>query len=985
MHFPARLLAALLLFSTVAHAALPFPQAESDLPPDPAARFGTLANGLRYVIYPNREPRGRVSLRLLVQAGSLNERDDQRGLAHFLEHMAFNGSTHYPPGTLVEFFQRMGMSFGGDTNANTGFDRTVYQLELPNNQDATVAEGLRVLGDFAGGLLLEPKWIDKERGIILSEKRARDSVDFRTFVAQFKFLLDGTLLPERMPIGRTSVIEHAERPLFLDFYNTWYRPDLMTVVVVGDIDPGHLATQVAAALSPVTDRAAERAAPSRGRVAAHHGLATFYHSEPDAASTTVSISVVTPYAHEPDTAANRIKYLPRTIATDMLNRRLSILAKKENAPFIEGQTGVEEGFDLFREASIDLTCKADQWRAALGVGEQELRRALAYGFEPGELREAVSNYRNDLEQAAKMAPTRHSNELADEIVGSINDREVFTSPATDLATLKPALDKLTAADCLAALRAAWAPDQREVMVAGNAVIAPAAARAGKTSLPIAQPGPELPGRTAMPGQDRTEQAAEQAIATAYEASRQVAVAAPAGSSRLTWAYTNFGPPGKVVERRHVADLDLDLVTFANGVRLNLKKTPFEADVIRLNARVGSGTMTEPPDERGLAALAGATFDAGGLGRHSVDDLHQILAGRNVAVRFAESPDAFRFTGVTTPGDLLLELQLMTAKLMDPGYRPEAMRQARKGIDELYLSFEHTARGPLAMQIANRLASGDPRFGLPPKPVLLGRTLDEVRAWLTPQLEHGPIELAIVGDLDVDATIQAVARTLGALPVRQPKPALTDLRRVSFPARPFAETYTIASDIPKGLVAVYWPTTDESDVHRTRRLNLLADILEDRLRVKVREQMGGTYSPETGSFASETYPGYGYMSASVDVQPALAGSIAQTVIDQGADLARNGPSSDELERAKRPLLTELRESVRNNFYWLDAVLARAQEKPEVLDWARSRMQDVEAISVGDEAALARTYLAGDRASRAIIVPAPAVPPKPATPLLGAGAN
>src|SRR3954462_6142133 len=176
----------LLTLSATLRAAVPFPQETSDLKADPSVRFGTLPNGLRYAVMPNREPQGRASMRLFVNVGSLNENEDQRGLAHFLEHMAFNGSSHYPPGTLVEFFQRMGMSFGGDTNASTSFDHTVYLLELPDVKPATVAEGLQVFSDYAGGLLLEPKEIDKERGIILSEKRTRDSVGFRTFVAQFE-------------------------------------------------------------------------------------------------------------------------------------------------------------------------------------------------------------------------------------------------------------------------------------------------------------------------------------------------------------------------------------------------------------------------------------------------------------------------------------------------------------------------------------------------------------------------------------------------------------------------------------------------------------------------------------------------------------------------------------------------------------------------------------------------------------------------------
>ena len=921
-----------------------FAQAGSDLIPDPAARFGTLPNGFRYVIYPNHEPKGRASLRLLVIAGSLQETEDQRGLAHFLEHMAFNGGTHFKPGTLVEFFQRMGMSFGGDTNASTSFDRTLYQLELPDTREATLAEGLSVLADDAGGLLLAPDMIEKERGIILSEKRTRDSVGYRIFVSQFETTLGTTLLPRRLPIGLADVIEQAKRDRFADFWNTWYRPERMVAVVVGDIDPAAVERQVAAAFSAVTARAPARPGPDFGAIATFTGVRTHYHAEPEAPSTTVSLSSVTPYAHEADNAANRLKDLPRDLALAILNRRFSELAKKEGAPFSQAGANVSEEFDFVREADVDLTCKPGQWAAALAVGEQELRRALEHGFSAAELKEVVATYTNALEQAVKTASTRHSGALADEIAEGVLHREVFTTPAADLALFGPALAKITPADCQAALRTAFNVPGRYVLVAGNAAIAGDA---------------------------------NAAIAAAYTHSQAVAVQPLAAVTDLAWAYTDFGPAGRVAKREHVADLDLDLVTFANGVRLNFKKTDFEAGRIRVSVRVGSGMITEPAAERGLVGLAGGTFDAGGLGRHSADDLRRILAGKNAGISFRPGTDALDFVGATTRDDLLLELQLLAAKLTDPGYRPEALRQARKGIEQLYLSFDHTPNGPFATEVANLLASGDPRFGLPAKEVLMARTLDEVRAWLAPQLGQGPIELAIVGDLDPDATIAAVARTLGALPPRQPKPALDDLRHVAFPAQPFTKDYTIVSEIPKGIVRLYWPTADGFDIKRARRLNLLASVLNDRLRVKVREELGGTYSPQAASNASDIFPGYGYVLANIDVAPPTARKITDLVLAIGDDLAKNGVTADELIRAKQPILTAIKESLRNNGYWLGAVLARAQEKPDTLDWCRSRVVDFESITTAELSALAKAYLGREHASRATVLPA-APPAAPAAP-------
>ena len=935
--FPLTAVAVLLSLALNLGAAVPFPQAESDLKPEPAARFGTLANGLRYVVLPNHEPKGQVSLRLLVLAGSFEESEDQRGLAHFLEHMAFNGSTHFAPGTLVERLQRLGMGFGADTNASTSFDHTLYQLELPNTAAATVTEGLQILADYGGGLLLEQKMVDKERGIILSEKRERDSVSYRNFVSKVDFMEEGTRVPTRLPIGLSEVIEKASRDPFVRFYDTWYRPELLTVIVVGDIDPAALEAQIVAMFSGLKARSPEPAPVDLGKVASFTGLRARFHGEPEAPDTQVVIASISPYAHEADTAAQRLKLLPRMLAVEMLNRRLAILAKKENAPFTRASAGVEETFGLFRESSINVTCKAEQWTAALGVAEQELRRALSFGFLPEELKEAAADLRNDLEQAAKTAPTRHSDELAGELADSLVDREVFTSPAADLALYGPAIDSVSVLDCAQALITAWRTPGTYVFVAGNAKIAGDA---------------------------------DKAVAAAYAASRAVALKPMEGHKSAAWAYGDFGPAGTVASRTHIDDLDITEVTFANGVRLNLKKTDFEANQIHVSARLGSGQLTEPAaTEPGLSTFSSLIFTPGGLGKHSVDDLNRILAGRTAGVAFASLLDAFVLQGDTNREDLDLEFQWLAASMTDPGYRPEAYRAAQKRIDAAYLKFAHTVGGPLALQVNNLLVSGDPRFGLPSKAAMMSRSIAEVKAWLNPVLQGAPLEVAVAGDIDVEATIQAAAKTIGTLPARQPRPALDELRRVKFPQEPFTRDFAVETEIPKSLVAVYWPTADAMDVHRARRLSILSEILTDRLRVKVREQLGSAYSPEAASSASDVLPGYGYTAAIIEVAPEKAREIQDVVVAVAADMSSGGVTQDELDRAKNPALKAIRETERTNRYWM-TVLGRAQERPEVLDWARSRRADFESISKADIDQLAKAYFPAARASKVVVHPAAA---------------
>jgi len=925
-----------------ARAALPFPQDGSDLKPEAAARFGVLPNGVRYVIFPNHEPRNRASLRLLVLSGSLEENDDQQGLAHFLEHMAFNGSAHYAPGTLIEYFQRLGMSFGGDTNAYTSFDHTAYKIELPNTKPDTIAEGLQVFSDMAGSLLLRPDMIAKERPIILSEKRDRDSIDYRQFVASFQFLLPNARLPKRLPIGLQSVIEQAGRDRFVELYNTWYRPERMAVVVVGEVDPAAVAGQIAAAFGGVTDRAPAPAEVNMGTATAALGVHAAYDPEPEAPATTVSIDVVTPYARPLDTAAIRLAHLRRDAAIAILNRRLEILAKREGVPFTRASANIDESYGFYHDAGINVTCTAGQWRQALAVGEQELRRALQYGFTRAELNEVVANFRNDLTQAVASAATRRSEALADELVDELVEKEVFTSPAEDLAILGPALGRLTPEDCTNALRSAFGAPGRYVMVSGNA---------------------QIPGDAAA------------AIEAAFQASAVLAVQPPAPESQEQFAYRYFGTPGKIVSRRQVADLGFTEAVFANGVRVNLKKTPFEANRIRLRIRVGGGRLTERKDQPGLDAFTDITFRAGGLGKHSTDDLARILAGRTVGFEFETGDDAFEFSGATNAQDFLLETQLIAAYLTDPGYRPEALRMASKEIDEFYRQLSHSIDGPLQSEVPRLLASGDPRFGLPPAEVTRSRTLAEEKAWLGPELSRGPIEIGVVGDIDPEAILSALSRTFGALPVRSPKPAYAAARQVSYPAQPFSRTYSVPTELPKAEVALFWGTTDGMEIHRTRRLLLLKEVLEDRLRVRIREQLGGAYSPEAGSEPSDTFPGYGLMVAEVVVAPERTTEIARSIRDLGADLARAGVTADQLDRAKEPVLTALRASARTNQYWLAAVLGSCQEFPQRLDWARTRLSDIQAITKADLDQLATQYLAPTRAFQVIVAPAPATAGKP----------
>ncbi len=268
-----------------------FPHEHSDLAPDPAVSFGRLANGFRYVLLENAKPEDRVSLHLVVNVGAIHESDDERGLAHFLEHMLFNGSTHFAPGELVKYFQKIGMQFGPDANASTGFFRTVYDINLPKGNHESVDEALVVMSDYAEGALLLPEEIEREREVILAEKRTRDSADYRTYVASIQFELAGTRFPERLPIGTEEVIRGADRDKFKAFYDAWYRPDNMILVMVGDFDRSVAETLIKERFSGMRPRRDLPPVHYNG-VLRQDTPVVFYHYEPEVGSTTLTLQAL---------------------------------------------------------------------------------------------------------------------------------------------------------------------------------------------------------------------------------------------------------------------------------------------------------------------------------------------------------------------------------------------------------------------------------------------------------------------------------------------------------------------------------------------------------------------------------------------------------------------------------------------------------------------------------------------------------------------
>ena len=915
-------------------AAKPWPQENSDIAADPRAEFGSLENGMRYLIYPNQEPPSRVSLRLHIAAGSLMEQEDQRGLAHFLEHMVFNGTKNHSAADLIPRMQRLGIAFGAHANAYTSFDETVYMLDLPDLSDDTVNLGYTVMRDFGDGALLEPEEIDKERGVILSEKISRDSVGYRLMEQQFRQLLPDSLLARRFPIGTEEVIQSAPRERFVDFYTKYYTPQRMTFIVVGDVDVEETREKIEKTFASMTNPSNPGGDPNMGKIRQPEGLETAVFHDKEVTTTDISLMLVRPFQAKPDTMENRKADIPLSIAHAILNRRFERLAKMENSPISRGGASKSELFNYLGLGSIDITAADDRWQEIVPILEQEFRRARKHGFTTQELNEAKANLLNAYQQAVKRKPTRKSDGIATVLARSINEASVFSEPETDLEIVRSGLEATDAAACHNAFKTFWDSSGYHLVLTTK----------------------EKPKN------------AELQLAALYEESRGKPVEAPADVEVPEFAYTEFGETGTITSTKEIENLEITQLVLSNQVRINLKRTEFEKDRIALSARIGSGKLTQPMDKPMLDAVAGAVFTAGGLGKHSVDQLQLILAGRNAGTALAIGEGAFSLSGGTTPTDFALQCQLMCAYLTDPGYREEALWQFRKAIPAFAQRLRHTPAGPME-EMQSWLHGGDPRYSLASMEDLATYGIDDVRSWLEPELTKGYLELSIVGDFDPDVILPTVLATFGALSERADAlPALDEARKVQFPNAPANKEFTYESKISQAIATVIWKTDGFRGHERDfRRLNIMASILRDRLRDEIREKLGASYSPGASASGSRALDDMGYVEASSIGKPEDLDTLLNTIRELADEFARKGATADELERALNPTLGILQKSLRDNSYWLNTVMSGSQAEPKQIAMALDRESDYASISLAEINNFAKRFLKGENALMVRIEP------------------
>jgi zinc protease len=932
---------AALALAALLHAALPA-RAElalGDPPPsDPDVVTGSLENGLRYFIRQNALPEKRVELRLALRVGSVQETDEENGIAHFCEHMSFNGSKHFKAGDLVRYLESIGSRFGADSNAYTNRDETVYFLQVPTDVPGALDQALVILSDWAGRATLMAEDIDAERGVVLEEMRLRKGAAKRIREKQDRLVFRGSRYADRDTIGLESVVTGASHEVVRGFYQRWYRPEITGLVVVGDIDPAAIETRIRELFSDLEPAVPRRDVPT-WPVPGH--VETLYSVESDPELTSSLVQLGFKRAPRPvRTVGDMREELVEALASVLLTLRLAERAQSPDPPFLRASAGGGKWAKTLDILSLGARARDGHVPEALRALVEELERARQHGFLPAELDRARATVLAGAEAQYNERTKRRSAAHAGEILSAFLEDVPVTSAETDWELAQQLVPDIGIEEVNAALRRASEPTSRVVLVQV----------------------PDKPG--AVPTKDE--------LRAIVEPEGGVAVTAYADLLAGRNLMAERPVPGRVVTVRGFPEIGVTEMRLANGLRLVIKPTDFRADQIQMSAFADGGTARLPAAARDAAARADTLAIESGLAEYTQPQLRKLLAGKVAGA--APGIGTFRrsFGGSSTPKDLETMLQLVHLYFTAPAFREDALQRM---VDREVEAIQNALRSPGGVygRARTEVAYDD-------NPMFRPTTVDEVRALRLPDLEReyrrafsdaSEWTFTFVGNVDLVAHVPLLETYLGSLPAASPR-ARAERRPVDHAALDihFPAGHTVRM-VAKGLedqarsqLMIHAPTGLDPDEGFV--LDAVADLLEIRLQEILREEKGGTYSVSVFADTLSPHPGWGAFTVSFGSSPESRTELMADVRGELLRLRHEPPTPGEVDKLKALRRTALEEGVKENGWWvgrLQAAYGLGRDPRTVLDvWGR-----IDRLSPRSLHAAARRWLDLDNTAEVFLVP------------------
>lgn len=857
--------------------------ADEPLPTDPALVRGALNNGLTYLIRRHGNPPGRVSIWLHVASGSLNETDATRGLAHYLEHMAFNGSANFPPGSLIPFFQSLGMAFGRDQNAFTGFEQTTYQLALPDTKPETIDKGLLYLSDVAMRLSLIPDEIQSERQIILEERRARAGAQQRAQEYIYERLAPESTFGRRLPIGVEETIKAVTPKEFQEYYSRWYVPGNMTLIAVCDCDPNLITGLIRRhfAAGPKVPRPADRDAGVKTQTTTRAIVVT----DPELTQAELSIVRVEPPRAPTTTVEKYRERLIEFIGTWLFNRRMSAELAAGKVSFLNAGASIHQQGRAIRIVEAETSGKPGEWKQMLAELGVNLQRARLHGFSEREVRDGRTFLIAEAEEALQREATLPARAILRQINDAVARREPVLSAAQRLDLLRRLLPDITAQEISRAFSANFDPTN-------VAFIA---------KLPS---GGDLPNGTELINLGR------QALNVRPE--RQ------AEAARVASLLEKLPKAGKGVELlEHKASAVLS-AWLDNGVRLHYRFMDQRKNEVTVVITLPGGQIQETAANRGITEAAALAWSRPATHKLSSIQIRDLMIGKKVRVSGRSGQDAMTLTVSGSPAELEIGLQLAHLLLIDPMIEPAVFEQWRESAAQAIAARKLQPSGLLTEAVAEAFYPRDePRI----KPLEAEQVrkirLDAAQAWLRKIIAESPIEAVVVGDIPRPAALALVEKYLGSLPARDRINSKTfgNLRAIARAAGPIKVHRKISTKTLQAVVMDGFFGTDVQNVRDVRLLTLAARILSTRMNRVIREEKQLVYSIGASSQPASEYPGFGLFVSRAPTDPAKAEALAAALDEMLAAFANQGPTADELAVAKKQIANLLDQTMREPDFWV----------------------------------------------------------------------
>jgi zinc protease len=852
------------------------------LPFDPAVKTGTLPNGLTYYIRRNTRPEKRVNLQLAVKAGSVDESDDQQGLAHFLEHMAFNGGRHFKAGELISTFESTGARLGPHVNAYTGFDETVYTFTLPTDRDGIVLKGIQALSDFAGGMSLDPVEIDKERGVVIEEWRGGLGAGSRLRDQQIPVLYYKSKYAERLPIGKPDVLKSFTPDRLRAFYAKWYRPDRMALIAVGDIDPATMESTIRAEFAslarpttPAPDRVYE--------VPLQPEMLIKVATDPEAQQSSVSLARKKKRLPQ-DRVMDYRRDLVHRLVFQMINDRFDELSRRPDAQFLVAgayENGLSPTVGTF---TMGAAVEDGKLAAGLTTLAIESNRIKEFGFGAAELERARKWMLAFYERAYSERDKTESGSYAQEYVNHFLEGEPSPGIDVEYRLATRAIPAITPAEVGDAARRLFSDESR-------VILAVSAQKSG----------------VVVPTDAQLRDALKAADATAVTAWNDAA-----GSAVLM---EHVPETAAVTDRRALPELGVTVVRFANGVEGWFKPTDFKNDQVLFSLTASGGASLATSALYPEATLAPALVDMSGIGGHTAIDLQKLLAGKIASASPFISTSSHGISGSSTPANLEIGLQLLNLSFTAPGDDPQAFALMRKQLEASYANRDNNP----GLLFREKVTQVNTSNHFTSQPLTLDRIGKIDRAAMASFYKArfsnaADFTFFIVGAFKLDEAVPLVARYVGSLPTTgKASSRFADLG-VKFPATTERAIVEKGRE-PRAQTVLSFFADPPIEENEQTRVAAATDVLEIALRDILREELGETYNVSAGLAQALPQRGGGRVTVNFGASPDNITRMIDRTLQEVTRLQQQGPSEDLVNRAKETARRAHETALKQNSFWL----------------------------------------------------------------------